>query len=229
MTVLFIQGLPGSGKTTLAARLRQRLNAIHLNADWARATVTSHLGFSEADRLTQARTLGQMARMLQDQGHWVIVDFVCPTPQTRNEFFNQFMERKDVYSVWMNTIAEGRFADTNKLYTKPGQLTVDYEVDRYLSEDDMDRLAETIATTVTKDHATFYVRYNTHTDGVSNLWRVIDAETREEVLVDSFDLRGIMTPAMTIEHGVEKWNVAVTGKPSFTQDEFKRTTFSIRY
>ena len=39
--IIQIIGLPGSGKTTLATALKERINATHLNADYVRATVNS--------------------------------------------------------------------------------------------------------------------------------------------------------------------------------------------
>ncbi len=111
--IIQIIGLPGSGKTTLAETLKEKINAIHLNADYVRSTVNSDLGFSIEDRVEHARRLGEMSRMLSGQGYDVIVDFVCPTKQTRDSF-----GKPDIL-IWMDTIAEGRFEDTNKLWEDP--------------------------------------------------------------------------------------------------------------
>ena len=45
-------------------------------------------------------------------GKHVIADFVCPTPKTRDDF------QADI-TIWMDTITEGRFEDTNKIFQKP--------------------------------------------------------------------------------------------------------------
>jgi adenylylsulfate kinase len=227
--VLLIQGLPGSGKTTLARHIKERLNAVHINADWARTTITSHLGFKFEDRVKQATALGQMARLIQDNGQWVIVDFVCPLPQTRHAFMYHFLKRSDVFSVWMDTIKEGRFEDTNKMYKKPAEDAYDYRVLNYLDDDMFNRVADEIVTQVTAGHATFYIRYNTLSDGKSKQWRVIRALTGEETLCDSFDLRGHMVPAMTIEHDVRKWNVGVTGFGAFLTKEDGTVQFVLKY
>ena len=108
--IIQILGLPGSGKTTLAEALKERLNAIHLNADEVRATLNSDLGFSEKDRAENARRLGEMARLLSVQGHTVIVDFICPTKATRKAF------GKPDIKIAMNTIASSRFADTDAMW-----------------------------------------------------------------------------------------------------------------
>ena len=229
--VIFVQGLPGSGKTTLATRLKQKLNAIHVNADWARGTITSHLGFKESDRVKQATTLGQLARMLHSQGHWVIVDFVCPLKSTRTAFAEQFLDpTQDVYNVWMDTITKGRFEDTNKMYVKPQYSDYHYSIGHYLETPEaFDAEATRIAGLVTLGHQKFYIRYNTHSDGVRHLWRVIDATTLEETLFDTFELRGHMIPASTVEHGVTKWNVEATGYPSTERTDDGLIKFVLTY
>lgn len=127
--IIQIIGLPGSGKTTLATALKERINAIHLNADEVRQTVNSDLGFSEADREEQSRRLGEMARLLSRQGNSVIVDFVCPTKDARIVF-----GRPDIL-VWMNTIKEGRFPDTNKIWQDPDFF--DKEFDKLIPVEEM--------------------------------------------------------------------------------------------
>lgn len=226
---LLIQGLPGAGKTTLARKIKNRINAVHINADWARATITSHLGFTHEDRVKQATTLGQMARLIQENGQWCIVDFVCPLPQTRFAFLDKFKKRSDVFSVWMDTIQEGRFEDTNKLYKRPGIDLVDYKITGWHTDELLDRVADDIVKQLTSGHRTFYIRYNTHSDGYSNQWRVIDALTKDETLCDDFDLKGHMCPAITVEHDVRKFNVGVTGYGAFVLDEFNRKTFVLKY
>lgn len=112
--IIQIIGLPGSGKTELAKALKDRINAIHLNADEVRATVNSDLGFSSEDRIEQSRRMGEMARLISKQGVApVIVDFVCPTELTRSAF-----GKPDIL-IYMNTIKEGRFEDTNKIFEAP--------------------------------------------------------------------------------------------------------------
>jgi hypothetical protein len=134
--IIQIIGLPGSGKTTLAKALLERVDAIHLNADDVRATVNSDLSFSMEDRIENARRLGQMAGLLSDQGRTVIVDFVCPTIETREAFGYQD------FRVWMDRIDKSRFEDTNSIWQNPtvcdlrikDGLTIDEEVNLVIKE-----------------------------------------------------------------------------------------------
>ena len=129
--IIQIIGLPGSGKTELARALKERINAIHLNADEVRATVNSDLGFSSDDRIEQARRLGEMARIIAKQGVApVIVDFVCPTELTRAAF-----GKPDIL-IWMDTIKEGRFEDTNKMFVPPADGEWDMGFDGHALDPD---------------------------------------------------------------------------------------------
>ena len=116
-----IIGLPGSGKTTLAKELSNRINAIHLNADEIRADLNSDLGFTPKDRIEQARRMGALSRLLVGQGYTIVVDFICPTAETREAF-----GKADVI-VWMKRVIAGRFEDTNKLWENPVYFDQDFD------------------------------------------------------------------------------------------------------
>lgn len=109
---VLVMGLPGSGKTTLAAILAPRLRAVHFNADEIRARVNKDLGFTPADRIEQASRMGFLCDLALRAGHNAVADFVCPTPETRAAFGAQFV-------VWVDRIESGRFADTNRLFMPP--------------------------------------------------------------------------------------------------------------
>ena len=104
-------GLPGSGKTYLAERLVPLLNAAWFNADKIR-DMTNDWDFSDQGRVRQSSRMKTYADFEKSHGRLVICDFVCPTKETRQMFDADF-------TVWMDTIEEGRFEDTNKLFERP--------------------------------------------------------------------------------------------------------------
>jgi hypothetical protein len=125
--IVLLFGLPGSGKTALAEKLLEHVDAIHINADQVRADLSSDLGFSIADRLEQARRVGAVSRLLSDQGKVVIADFVNPTSETRAAFGEAALK------VWVNRIDKGRFEDTNSIWQVPATTDYDLEVTSGLS------------------------------------------------------------------------------------------------
>ena len=104
-------GLPGAGKTTLADELAPKLNAKRLNADEVRKAANDW-DFSEEGRKRQAKRMADFALELKNQGNYVVADFICPTPEARNLFPADFV-------IWVDTIKEGRFDDTNQMFVKP--------------------------------------------------------------------------------------------------------------
>lgn len=119
-------GLPGSGKTYLAERLAKSLRAVHLNADRVRATINTDLKFSVEDRIEHARRMGWMAQLIKESGITAIADFICPIEETRKAFNPDFI-------IWMNTIAAGRYEDTNRMFVPPTNANViltnhDYDI-----------------------------------------------------------------------------------------------------
>ena len=114
MKIILIMGLPGSGKTTLANKLGSMINAKRLNADEVRKEANDW-DFSEEGRTRQAKRMADFAKKLKDDGNYVIADFVCPTPEARSLFPAD-------YIIWVDTIKESRFDDTNKMFIKPDKF-----------------------------------------------------------------------------------------------------------
>ncbi len=111
MKIILVMGLPGAGKTTLANELAPKLNAKRLNADEVRKAANDW-DFSEEGRVRQAKRMAEAALKLKDEGNYVIADFIAPTPKARSLFPAD-------YVIWVDTIKEGRFDDTNKMFVKP--------------------------------------------------------------------------------------------------------------
>ena len=111
MKIILIMGLPGAGKTTLAEELAPKLNAKRLNADEVRKEANDW-DFSEEGRKRQAKRMADFALKLKNNGNYVVADFICPTPEARSLFPADFV-------IWVDTIKEGRFDDTNQMFVKP--------------------------------------------------------------------------------------------------------------
>ena len=104
-------GLPGAGKTTLANELAKLIESKRLNADEIRRAANDW-DFSEEGRTRQAKRMSEAALKIKSEGNNVIADFICPTPEARKLFPAD-------YIIWVDTIKEGRFDDTNKMFVKP--------------------------------------------------------------------------------------------------------------
>ena len=111
MKIILIMGLPGAGKTTLANELAKLIKAKRLNADEIRKAANDW-DFSEEGRTRQAKRMSEAALKIKSGGNNVIADFICPTPAARELFPAD-------YIIWVDTIKEGRFEDTNQMFVKP--------------------------------------------------------------------------------------------------------------
>lgn len=120
---VLIMGLPGSGKTTLAADLQYLLTTLYkshwLNADKVREQFKDW-DFSESGRDRQAKRMKDLAELHGQYNDVVICDFVCPFEKTRNEFNAD-------YIVFMNTINKSRYEDTNKVFEPPKKFDIEVQ------------------------------------------------------------------------------------------------------
>ena len=128
---ILIMGLPGAGKTWLAERLQQRLDCAWFNADNLRKQANDW-EFGPEARIRQAKRMANVASFEKQEGRIVICDFVCPTEETRNIF------QADIV-VWIDTITEGRFSDTNKMFETPSR-DVNFHVTEHLTEEGVDKM-----------------------------------------------------------------------------------------
>jgi len=131
---ILIFGLPGSGKTTLAKKLREELKkhnykCSYFNADEIR-NIFDDWDFSMEGRQRQAVRMLELHNMSRKTS---IVDFVCPYDYYRRPYN---------FKIWMNTIKEGRFEDTNKMFQTP--KIYHYKIDDFNYEETLQKITNQI-------------------------------------------------------------------------------------
>src|SRR5210317_1916899 len=115
---ILICGLPGAGKTTLGKPLADLIGGVFLNADEIRKEYDDW-DFSPEGRMRQAMRMKFLSDGIVKAGKIAVADFICPTRQAREQFNADFI-------VWMDTIKEGRFEDTNKIFEPLEKDEYDY-------------------------------------------------------------------------------------------------------
>ena len=118
--IILIMGLPGAGKTTLAADLAARLlfdQVLWLNADAVRERFDDW-DFTPEGRLRQAYRMRQLAdEGLAKDRRFVVIDMVAPLKEMRDLIAPDML-------VWVDTIEKGRFEDTNRIFEPPEKYNV---------------------------------------------------------------------------------------------------------
>jgi bifunctional enzyme CysN/CysC len=121
--VIWMTGLSGSGKSTIADRLEIQLTesgirACVLDGDEIRSTLSSDLGFSPADRAENVRRVARVAHMMMDAGLLVIVSLVSPFRADR-EAARSLFDEGDFVEVFVDTpLAICQQRDPKGLYRK---------------------------------------------------------------------------------------------------------------
>ncbi|MGH3352993.1 MAG: sulfate adenylyltransferase subunit CysN [Nocardioides sp.] len=121
--VLWLTGLSGSGKSTIANELEGRLHALGahtylLDGDNVRHGLNRDLGFTDADRVENIRRVTEVARLMADAGLIVIASFISPFRAERDAA-RELVGPEQFCEVFVDTpvdIAEGR--DPKGLYKK---------------------------------------------------------------------------------------------------------------
>ena len=131
---ILIFGLPGSGKSTLAKPFATLIGGVWINADAVREEYNDW-DFTPEGRMRQAQRMKYLSDGVVKAGKIAIADFVCPTEAARAEFSADF-------TVWMDTIKEGRFEDTNKMFQTPEHY--DYHVSAWF-DDTHEQLAKVVS------------------------------------------------------------------------------------
>lgn len=158
MKKILIMGLPGAGKTFMAEALKKRLEVCAeiplvvlanseivptrwsptvkwFNADEVRKKYNDW-DFSREGRIRQSLRMAEFA--VKTDADFVICDFVAPLPEMRHNF-------KADWVIWMDTIDEGRYEDTNKAFVPPDLY------DFRITEKDADKWSDFIADHILND------------------------------------------------------------------------------
>lgn len=83
--IIWLTGNVGAGKTSIAYLLKGHLNAIILDGDELRNSISTDLGFTKEDRETHNLRVARLAHVLNKQGHNVVVAVIAPFRSTREK------------------------------------------------------------------------------------------------------------------------------------------------
>ena len=120
---LWLTGLSGSGKTTIAVALEKKLSQLGkltyiLDGDNIRLGINKDLGFTERDRIENIRRISEIAKLMVDSGLIVIVAAISPFAKDRGIARSLFKD-KEFLEIFVNTpreVCEKR--DVKGLYKK---------------------------------------------------------------------------------------------------------------
>jgi adenylyl-sulfate kinase len=121
--ILWFTGLSGSGKSTIAGALEQKLfelghHTYLLDGDNVRHGLNKDLGFSDKDRIENIRRIGEMSALFADAGILVLSAFISPFRSDR-QMVRELVEENEFIEVFMDTplsVCEQR--DPKGLYKK---------------------------------------------------------------------------------------------------------------
>ena len=108
--VLWLTGLPAAGKSTIADRLEQKLQALGkhtylLDGDNVRHGLSRDLGFTERDRAENIRRIAEVAKLMVDAGLIVIVSFISPFRSERR-MARDLMEAGEFFEIFVDAPLE---------------------------------------------------------------------------------------------------------------------------
>ncbi len=128
--VIWLTGLSGSGKTTIALELEKKLFKMGyfvqvLDGDNIRVGISNNLSFSDNDRLENIRRISEVSKLFIDCGIITINCFVSPTKSIRNKA-KEIIGDKNFIGVYINANLETcEERDTKGLYKKARMGEID--------------------------------------------------------------------------------------------------------
>lgn len=128
--ILWFTGLSGSGKSTIASAVEQKLfelghHTYLLDGDNVRHGLNKDLGFSNQDRIENIRRIGELAKLMTDAGLLVLTAFISPFIADR-KIVRDLVQEHEFVEIFMDTpIEECERRDPKGLYKKArdGKIT----------------------------------------------------------------------------------------------------------
>jgi adenylyl-sulfate kinase len=121
--IVWFTGLSGSGKSTIASAVEQKLfelghHTYLLDGDNIRHGLNKDLGFSDQDRVENIRRIGEVSKLMVDAGLIVLTAFISPFKSDR-DMVRSLVQDYEFIEVYMNTpIEECERRDPKGLYKK---------------------------------------------------------------------------------------------------------------
>jgi bifunctional enzyme CysN/CysC len=121
--VLWLTGLSGAGKSTIANLVEKRLNALGhhtylLDGDNVRHGLNKDLGFTDTDRVENIRRVAEVSRLMVDAGLIVLVSFISPFRAER-QMARELVAANEFFEVFVDTpLEEAERRDVKGLYKK---------------------------------------------------------------------------------------------------------------
>ena len=121
--ILWFTGLSGSGKSTIASAVEQKLfelghHTYLLDGDNVRHGLNKDLGFSDTDRIENIRRIGELSKLMVDAGLLVMTAFISPFKSDRR-LVRDLVQSHEFIEVYMDTsLDECERRDPKGLYKK---------------------------------------------------------------------------------------------------------------
>jgi len=121
--ILWFTGLSGSGKSTIASAVEQKLfesghHTYLLDGDNVRYGLNKDLGFSDLERVENIRRIGELSKLMIDAGLLVMTAFISPF-KTDRDMVRALVQSHEFIEIYMDTsLEECERRDPKGLYKK---------------------------------------------------------------------------------------------------------------